>query len=121
MLPPLPRLRLLAFGPAHIVMAVAALLLVLFVYSAVQTGAQSYRLSESRRALETELTELRLQRAELEGLRTYLASEEYIEAVARQQFGLARPGEIAVTIEAPASAGPEYAPGQRWWEALFGR
>ncbi len=120
-MPRLPRVGIPAFGPAHIVMAVAALLLVLFAYSAAQTAAQTYRLREARQALETELSELRLQRAELEGLRAYLASEEYIEAVARGQFGLARPGEIAVTVEAPASADPEHVPGQRWWQALFGR
>ena len=45
----LPSLRVPAFGPAHIVMAVAALLLVLFAYSALQTAAQSYQLRESKR------------------------------------------------------------------------
>ena len=117
----LPAIRVPTFGPAHIVMAVAALLLALFAYSAVQTAAQSYRLRESQRALEGELMELRHQLAELEGLRSYLASDEYIEAVARQQFGLVRPGEIAVTVEGPQGSAAEQAPGQRWWEALFGR
>lgn len=102
-------------------MAIAILLLALFAYSAVQTTAQTYRLHESRYTLEAELRVLRLQQAELEGLRAYLASDEYIEAVAREQFGLVRPGEISVTVEAPPSTIPERTPGQRWWQALFGR
>jgi len=117
----LPSFRVPAFGPAHIVMAVAALLLVLFAYSALQTAAQSYQLRESRLVLEADLMELRLQRAELEALRAYLASDEYIESVARQQFGLVRPEEITVVVEAPEEAASGQEDGQRWWKVLFGR
>ena len=117
----LPTVRIPRFGPAHIVVAVAVLLLVLFAYAAMQTAAQTYRLRESQRALTHELTELRGQRAELQGLRDYLGSDEYIEAVARERFGLIRPGELAVTVEAPAPDAAGDTTGQRWWEALFGR
>ncbi|MEE8337639.1 MAG: septum formation initiator family protein [Dehalococcoidia bacterium] len=109
------------FGPAQIVMSVAALLLTLFAYSAFQTAAQSYRLREFQRSLENDVVELRVQRAELQGLREYLASDEYIEAVARDRFGLVRVGEVAVTVDAPRRAGPALEPGRRWWETLFDR
>ncbi len=117
----LPGPRLPTFGPAHIVLAVALLLLVLFLYSMVQTVAQTYRLRESQRVLETEVFALREQRAEIEGLRDYLASDEYIEAVARAQFGLVRPGEVAVIVDAPAAPPADREAGRRWWEVLFGR
>ena len=117
----LPSVPFPRFGPAHIVVAVAAVLLALFAYSAMQTAAQTYRLRDSQRALVQELSELRRQRAELEGLREYLASDEYIEAVARERFGLIRPGELAVTVEAPAQDAAGETASQRWWEALFGR
>jgi cell division protein FtsB len=116
----LPRLSL-RFGLAHMVLAVALLLVSLFAYAAVQTAAQSYGLSEERHRLELELWELRRQRSELEGLVVYLGSEEYVESVARQQLGLAREGEIAVLIDAPEGEGARREPGERWWEALFGR
>ena len=102
-------------------MAVAVLLLALYVYAAIQTAQNAYRLREAGRTLQGELYDLRRQRAELEGLRDYLGSDEYIEAVARERFALVRPGEIAITVDAPESSAPEREPGQRWWEALFGR
>ena len=114
-------LRPSAFGPAHVVLAVAALFLGLFLYSAAQTAAQTYRLHEQRRVLLHDVAELRRQRAELQGLREYLGSDEYLEAVARSRFGLVRPGETAVTVDGPTRAQPERTAGQRWWEALFAR
>jgi cell division protein DivIC len=123
------KLRLLPFGPLQMVLAIAALLLGLFVYAGVQTAAQHYRLSEQRREVQREIVELQGQLAELEGLREYLASDEYVEAVARSRFGLVRPGETAVVVEDRAhpearldgDGAPEREAGERWWEALFDR
>lgn len=118
--PPVP-FRRLAFGPAHMVFAVALLLLSLFAYAAVHTAADAYRLRQDERRMLAEVQALREQRAELQGLLTYLQSDEYIEAFARQQFGLARPGEVLVEVDAPPAEKPQRLPGQRWWEALFGQ
>lgn len=115
---PLPRVR---FGPTHMVLAVAMLLVSLFAYAAVQSAARSHGLAEERYRLEIELWELRRQRAELEGLAQYLRSDEYLEGVARQQLGLAREGEISVLVDAPDPGGAGREPGERWWEARFGR
>ncbi|MGE3856907.1 MAG: septum formation initiator family protein [Dehalococcoidia bacterium] len=114
------RLRLPTFGPSHMVLAVALLLLGLFVYAGVQTAAQSYRLREHEREMFMRVQELRQQRAELQGLLAYLKSDEYVEAFARQQFGLVKPGEILVQVDAPVAPPPERRPGEKWWEALFG-
>jgi len=115
----LPRIPLPILGPAHIVLAVALLLLALFTYSTLQTLRSTVQLNERRERLQEEVYDLRRQRAELEGLRRYLQSDEYIEAVARDRFGLVMPGEIAVTVDAPSSPRPEREAGERWWEALF--
>ena len=127
-MPTLPRLRLPTFGPLQMVIAIAALLLVLFAYAGVQTAAQQHRLTQQQRELEHEVARLQQQIAELEGLREYLASDEYIEAVGRSRFGLVQPGETAIIVEDHADAEeplgsrvPEREPGERWWEALFGR
>ena len=114
------RLRLPTFGPSHMVLVIALLLLGLFLYAMVQTAAQSYRLRDTERDLFIEVQSLREQRAELEGLYTYLNSDEYVEAFARQQFGLVKPGETLVEVDAPAGAPAVQQPGERWWEALFG-
>lgn len=113
--------RLPRFGPAQMVMAVALVLLALFIYATVQTAAQGYRLKREEQALTQEVAALARQRNELEGLLRYLKSDEYIEGFARQQFGLVRPGEVAVQVDAPEASGEERLPGQRWWEALFGQ
>ena len=107
------------FGPTQMVLTLALLLVGLFAYAFFQTAAQSYRLREAERDLMVEVQNLREQRAELEGLAEYLESDEYIEAFARQQFGLVKPGETLVEIDAPEGAEGQRTPGQRWWEALF--
>jgi cell division protein FtsB len=110
-----------SFGPSHVVLAVASLFLCLFAYSAVQTAAQTYRLHEQRVVLIHDVDELQRQKAELQGLTDYLRSDEYLEAVARTEFGLVRPGETSVVVDAPTQPPPQRTPGQRWWEALFAR
>ncbi|MSQ42581.1 MAG: hypothetical protein EXR65_06080 [Dehalococcoidia bacterium] len=112
--------RLHTFGPAQMVLAVALLLLGLFCYATVQTASQSYRLRLHERAVYDEVQELQAQRAELQGLLTYLKSDEYIEAFARQQFRLVRPGETLVEVTAPAAPPAARQPGEKWWEVLFG-
>ncbi|MGE3960514.1 MAG: septum formation initiator family protein [Dehalococcoidia bacterium] len=101
------------------VLTLAILLLGLFAYAFLQTAAQSYRLRETERTLFDEVQVLRQQRAELEGLAAYLESDEYVEAFARQQFGLVKPGETLVIVDAPTTSDSGRRPGERWWEALF--
>ena len=117
----LPEVRLPTFGPTQILMAVAALLFALFAYSAFQTAAHTYGLRELERSLQADVIELRGQRAELQGLSQYLRSDEYIEGVARAQFGLVRPGEVAGIVDAPPGPEPPVEPGERWWQTLFER
>lgn len=108
-----------AFGPSQMVVVVALLLLGLFFYAMVQTLAQGQRLRLQERELRAEIAELQQQQAELEGLSRYIASDEYIEAFARERFGLVFPGEILVEVDAPAAPRAERTAGERWWEALF--
>ena len=113
-----------SFGPVQMVFAVAALLLGLFLYAGVQTATHTNRLRSDVDDLQAEVYDLRVQRSELEGLRWYLRSDEYVEAVARAEFGLVRPGETAVVVDAAGDDHPDRPsrePGQRWWEALFDR
>ncbi len=117
----LPRPRPISFGPLHVLFPLVALLLALFGYAALQTAAQNHRLAEERRAVQIEIHELRVRQAELEGLREYLLSDEYVEAVGRSHFGLAYPGETVVDIDAPAPDDTGRQPGERWWEVLFDR
>jgi cell division protein FtsB len=113
------RLPQLASGPVQMILAVAALLFGLFVYSLLQTTQSSVRLGEHERALQAEVAMLSREKADLEGLRAYLATDEYIEAVARSEFGLVRRGEIAVTVQAPPEPESRVRVARRWWQELF--
>ena len=108
------------FGPFQMVVAVVLLLIGLFVYAAFQTAVQSHRLQLQERVLRDDIAQQQQQRAELEGLSKYINSDEYIEAVARTEFGLVLPGEIATVVEAPVVPLVDRAPGERWWEPLVG-
>lgn len=114
----LPHLR---FGPVQMVLVVAGVLLGLFLYSLFQTAQSNYHLQAEVDSTRQRVYELEVQQAELDGLKAYLATDEYIEGVARQQFGLVKPGEVAVVVDAGGFSQPPRRPGERWWEALFGR
>lgn len=103
------------------VLAIALLLLGLFLYAMAQTAVQSHRIGQQERLVFAQVEQLRRQRAELQGLLTYLKSDEYVEGFARQQFGYVKPGETLVEVTAPPAAQKEQRrPGERWWEAAFG-
>lgn len=112
-------LRLPTFGPAQMVLAIALLLLGLFLYAMAQTAVQAHRLGQEERQVFAEVEQLRRQRAELQGLLTYLKSDEYVEGFARQQFGYVKPGETLVEVTAPVVQREQRRPGERWWEAAF--
>lgn len=101
------------------VLAIALLLLGLFLYAMAQTAVQAHRLGAHEREVFAEVEQLRSQQAELQGLLAYLKSDEYVEGFARQQFGYVKPGETLVEVTAPAAEKEQRRPGERWWEAAF--
>ena len=97
----LPRLSL-----TRVVIVLAAVAVGYFVFSAVSDALLSHRLSQDEQRLQREITELRDQQAELEAIRDYLRTDEYIERVARRLLGLVRPGETLYTIASSADPTP---------------
>lgn len=85
---PSARIAVPSFGPEHIVVAVALLLLGLFLYAAVQTAQSNYRLQQTGRDIQQEVDDLRRQRAELAGLREYMATDEYVESYSEFVLGV---------------------------------
>lgn len=84
----------------------------------------SHRLNQDEQRLEQELTKLRRQQVQLEAIREYLKTDEYIEGVARRVLGLVRPGETLVIVSStvpptPMPDGFAQEDGHRWWEALY--
>lgn len=98
----------------------ALVLLGLFLYASAQTAARSHQLREEQRTLAREVEELRADRAELDGLLRWMQTDEYAELLARQELGLAHPGEMIVEVDAPeAPVDDTQEPGEAWWELLF--
>lgn len=104
----------------------AALVVGYLLFSAADDALRSHRLNREEQRFERELTQLERQQAELEAIRDYLQTDEYIEGVARRVLGLVRPGEtlIVVSSTAPTTPTPGPLPDEatpRWWEFLYGQ
>ena len=92
------------------------------LFSAGNSFLSSHRLSSDESRARHEVDELDQQLDQLEQIRDYLRTDEYVEYMARRVFGLVKPGESLVVVEAPQpEVNREEAPGTTWWERLFGR
>lgn len=103
-------------------LGVTAIIVGYFLVMGAVTALRSSQLSDREDRLRAEIAELEQRYERLEMLREYLGSDEYIEAVAREQLGLVREGEngIVVISSAPSSAPGSDAPeeSELWWQLL---
>src|SRR5689334_4489548 len=107
--------------------------LVVAGYLLVSAGGgvvHSYRLASDEAELRQEVQILESQKDQLTQIRDYLRTDEYIEFMARRVFGLVKPGETLVVVQAPRPAGDaptsenESRNGANeltWWQRLFGQ
>ena len=83
------------------------------------TLQHSFRLVNNENRLQEQVETLKNQREQLIQIRDYLRTDEYVEFMARRVFGLVKPGERLVIVDAPP---PEPAPEREdltWWQRLF--
>lgn len=117
----LPRLSL-----TRVVIIVAAVVVGYFLFAAAGDILLSHELSGDKRELRGEVAELARQQSELEAIREYLRTDEYIEGVARRVLGLVRPGETLVIVSSSVQPTPAPTPEdgaaqdtRPWWEELY--
>lgn len=107
---------------ARIVLAISALVAAYFLVTAAFTAIRSHQLGEQGAQIRAEIHDLQSRYARLQALREYLDSDEYIEAVAREQLGLVRPDEVAFVVISTVPT-PEPEEGERdselWWDVLI--
>jgi cell division protein FtsB len=113
----------------RVVILLAAIAVGYTLFSAVSDALLSRELNRDEAALQQEIADLKRQQTELEAVREYLQTTDYIEGVARRVLGLVRPGETLVVVAPGASATPTPAPGESadgpttdarpWWERLY--
>ena len=103
-------------------LALTAVIAGYFLVTGATTALQSRQLSEREDRLRAEISDVQQRYQRLEGLRQYLDSSEYTEAVAREELGLVRQGETSIvvipTVALPTPGPGEGDDGDLWWEAL---
>lgn len=89
-----------------------------FTYTAVVGAVNNRQLARSQAEDLQELKQLEARKVYLEGVRDYVASDEYVEQQARRVLGYVREGEIPFVVTGPALPDSEAGTGD-WWERLF--
>lgn len=96
-------------------------MVIYFLASGGVNIVRSHQLSQQENRMQSEINDLEVRYDRLVALEQYLNSDEYIEAVAREQLGLVKPGETAfIAISTQPAATP--VPGETsdlWWETLI--
>jgi len=107
----------------RILLGVTVLIIGYFLVTGATTALRASRLSEREDRLEAEIAGFQQRYQRLEALRQYLGSNEYIEAVAREQLSLVSEGETSIVV---ISTAPSRTPDpdqpeedELWWQALI--
>jgi cell division protein FtsB len=105
-----------------VVIAVTAFMALYFVAGGALNAIRTHQLRQEESRIEADIHDLEGRYERLMALKDYLNSDEYIEAVAREQLGLVRKGEtgfVAIsTVPSPTPAPGEDAPAL-WWDVLI--
>lgn len=114
-------------SPGRFLLAATLIVAAYLVYSAGGSFLHSYQLQGDEDDLRAQIEDLRMQQDQLQQVRDYLRTDEYVEFMARRVFGLVKPGEILVIVDAPKAANTqqagvpdEFALGETWWQRLLG-
>ena len=102
-----------------------ALVVAYFLVAGAFNTVRSQQLRQQQDRLEAEIQQLQQRFDRLQDLRGYLNSDEYIEAVARQELGLVGQGEPGFVVISTAPS-PTPAPGEDleggpelWWDVII--
>ena len=104
-------------------LGVTALIVGYFLVTGATTALRASRLNDREDRLEAEIAELQERYQRLEALRQYLESDEYTEAVAREQLGLVSEGETSIvvipTVPSPTPDPDQPEEDELWWQTLI--
>ncbi len=121
-------LRLPRPSPVRVIILLAAVAVGYFIFSAASDTLLSHRLTQDEQQVHDQIDRLQGQQKDLEALRDYLQTNDYVEGVARRVLGLVRPGETLYIVNSDAQPTPEPTPSgdskaaqEPWWERLYGQ
>ena len=109
------------FSPGRILLVAILFAAGYLTFSAGNNIVDSFRIVNEEKRLDAEVASLEAELDELEQVHEYLRSDEYVEFMARRVFGLVKPGEKLVIVEAPQPppVSDEELQGLSWWQRLF--
>lgn len=90
------------------------------LYTAATGWYRNSQLESDRTAAEQRVRALEEEKAYLEAVRAYVASDAYVEQQARRQLGYARDGETVFVVSSPPVEQGREQSGS-WWQRLFPR
>lgn len=103
----------------RVVTATALFIVIYSGFTIAGNAARSYDLKTQTQQLQQKIASDQSEYQQLDALRRYMGTDEYIEAAARQE-GLVKPGDISIVTAAPTATPPA---GLRdsgaWWERYF--
>ena len=116
--------------PAHlpklstgrIVLIITALIAVYFLVTGGFNAIRAHQLNQEESRLQADISDMQDRSKRLQALKQYVNSDEYIEAVARQQLGLVRKGEtgwVAISTQASPTPAPNGTQPALWWDVLI--
>lgn len=112
--------RLPSISAAKIVFGVTALVVAYFLISFTLNMLHGEQLGRQESQLRADIDHLESRYERLQALREYLKSDEYVEAVAREELGLVREGETGFAVissQPPAPVADDE--GGLWWDILI--
>ena len=92
------RWLLRTFSPGRLLLVAALAIVAYLCVSAGTNLLHSYRLASDETRLRHQIEELRQKQDQLQQIRDYLRTDEYVEFMARRVFGLTKPGETLVMV-----------------------
>ena len=113
-------MRLSTASRSRLIFAAGLLAAAYFIYTAAAGALHAHTLSDDRSQAEKNVAALQAKKVYLEAVKSYVASDAYVEQEARRRLGYAREGEVPFVVISPELE-PEAEPEGDWWQRLFPR
>jgi cell division protein FtsB len=115
--------RLPKITGTRIVLGMTAIIIGYFLVTGATTALRASSLGEREDRLGADIAGLQERYHRLEAFRQYLESDEYIEAIAREQLGLVSDGETSYVVISSAPSPPpdpdQPDEDELWWQSLI--
>ena len=106
----------------HRIVVITSLFVIVYSgFTIAGNVTRTLQLSAQTRQLEKAISDQRAEISQLNALKSYMQSDAFIDAQAREE-GLAAPGDTPIVVSAPPSqAQTPHGPPAAWWERYYGR